>query len=190
MFTHAKKIVIGLVIGATAAAASAAVAMWTSTGSGSGNTKALSAVSITVTAATGTADLYPGFTQGDVSFTSANANPYPVTFTSMTSGSITSSDQTNCPASNVTVANATGLTLLVPAGATSQAGTISNVATMNALAPDGCQGVVFTIGLTLTGAQTKPRAADECLPLLCVAWLASRRTFRLRSACRSGSVRS
>jgi hypothetical protein len=153
-FTKSKRVVAGLIIGAAAVTGGAAVAMWSSTGSGSGNAKALSAVSITVTAATGTADLYPGFTQGDVSFTSANPNPYPVTFTSMTSGSITSSDQTNCPASNVTVTGATGLSLLVPAGATSQAGTISNVATMNALAPDGCQGVVFTIGLTLTGAQT------------------------------------
>jgi hypothetical protein len=153
-FTHSKKIIAGLIIGAAAVAAGAAVAMWTTTGTGSGNAKALSAVSITVTAATGAADLYPGFTQGDVFFTSANPNPYPVTFTSMTSGAVTSSDQTNCPASNVTVANATGLSLLVPAGATTQAGSIANVVTMAAGAPDGCQGVVFTIGLTLSGSQS------------------------------------
>ena len=64
-FNRTKKVVTGLIIGALAVTAGAAVAMWASTGSGSGNAKALSAVSITVTAATGAADLYPGFTQGD-----------------------------------------------------------------------------------------------------------------------------
>ena len=153
-FTKSKKLVAGLMAGAAIATAGAAFAMWSSTGVGSGNAKALTAVNITVTASTGTADLYPGFTSGKVSFTSANTNPYPVTYTSMTSGTVTSSDQTNCPASNVTVANASGLSLLVPTGATAQAGTINNVVTMAAGAPDGCQGVVFTIGLTLSGSQT------------------------------------
>ena len=153
-FVLAKQVVAGLVIGAVGATAGAAVAMWVSTGSGSGDAKAVSAVNITVTATAGTADLYPGFTQGDVFFTSANTNPYPVTFTSMTSGTVTSSDPTNCPSANVTVANATGLSLLVSAGATAQAGTIANVVSMAAGAPDGCQGVVFTIGLTLSGSQT------------------------------------
>jgi hypothetical protein len=153
-FTKSKKLIAGLMVGAAMATAGAAFAMWSSTGVGSGNAKALTAVNITVTAATGAADLYPGFTQGDVFFTSANTNPYPVTYTSMTSGTVTSSDQTNCPATNVTVANASGLSLLVPAGATAQAGTIANVVTLAAAAPDGCQGVVFTIGLTLSGSQT------------------------------------
>jgi hypothetical protein len=141
-------------VGAVMATAGAAFAMWSSSGTGSGNAKALTAQTITVTAATGAADLYPGFTLGDVFFTSANTNPYPVTYTSMTSGTVTSSDQANCPASNVTVANASGLSLLVPAGATAQAGTIANVVTMAGAAPDGCQNVVFTIGLTLSGSQT------------------------------------
>lgn len=153
-FTHSKKVVVGLLIGATAVTAGAAVAMWSSTGVGTGKSKALSAVNISVAAATGAADLYPGFTQGDVSFTSANTNPYPVTFTSMTSGTVTSSDPANCPSTNVTVASPTGLSLLVPAGATAQAGTIADVVTMAGAAPDACQGVVFTIGLTLTGTQT------------------------------------
>jgi len=47
-----------------------------------------------------------------------------------------------------------GVSLLVPAGATSQAGNIANVVTMVAGAPDGCQGVVFTIALTLSGSQS------------------------------------
>lgn len=153
-FTRSKKAVVGLLFGAAVVSGGAAVALWASTGVGSGNAKALSAVNITVTATTGTADLYPGFTQGKVSFTSANTNPYNVTFTSMTPGTITSSDPTNCPSTNVTVASASGLSLLVPAGATATPGSIANVVTMVAGAPDGCQGVVFTIGLTLTGSQS------------------------------------
>jgi hypothetical protein len=132
----------------------AAYALWTSTGSGSSGAKALTAQTITVSASSGTADLYPGFTQGDLFFTSANTNPYPVTFTSMTPGSITSSDQTNCPAANVSVVSASGLSIVVPAGATASPGTVANVVTMAAGAPDGCQGVVFTISLTLTGSQS------------------------------------
>ena len=132
----------------------AAYALWTSTGTGSSGAKALTAQTITVSASSGPADLYPGFTQGDLFFTSANTNPYPVTFTSMTPGSITSSDQTNCPAANVSVASASGLSIVVPAGATASAGTVANVVTMVAGAPDGCQGVVFTISLTLTGSQS------------------------------------
>jgi len=41
-----------------------------------------------VNAATGAADLYPGFTGGDVHFTLSNPNPYPVTFTTMTAGTV------------------------------------------------------------------------------------------------------
>ena len=149
-----RKAVATLVAGLIVISAAAAVAMWSSTGTGSGNAQALTAVDITVTAATGPADLYPGFTEGDVSFTSANTNPYDVTFTSMTSGTVTSGDEVNCPASNVTVANATGLSLLVPAGATATPGTIVDVVTMASGAPDGCQGVVFTVELTLSGAQS------------------------------------
>jgi hypothetical protein len=54
----------------------------------------------------------------------------------------------------VTVSSASGLSLLVPAGATATAGTIANVVSMASAAPDGCQGVVFTVALTLTGSQT------------------------------------
>jgi hypothetical protein len=153
-FTHSRKIVAGLIIGAAAVTAGAAAALWSSSGVGSGKASALTAVSITVTAATGTADLYPGFTLGDVFFTSANTNPYPVTFSSMTPGTITSSDPTNCPSTNVTVTTASGLSLLVPAGATAQAGTVADVVTMVPGAPNGCQGVVFTIALTLSGSQS------------------------------------
>ena len=131
-----------------------AYALWSASATGSGSSKALTAQTITVTASTPTADLYPGFTQGDVFFSLSNSNPYPVTFTSMTAGTVTSGDPTNCPASNVTVANASGLSIAVPAGASNQAASIADVVTMVSGAPNGCQGVTFTIGLTLSGSQS------------------------------------
>lgn len=131
-----------------------AVALWSANGTGSGNARALTAQTVTVNAATGTADLYPGFTGGDVHFTLTNTNPYPVTFDAMTPGAITSSAPGACPASNVTASSATGLSLPVAANTTSGAQSIANVVTMAAGAPDGCQGVTFTIALTLTGSQS------------------------------------
>ena len=130
-----------------------AVALWTSNGTGSGNARALTAQTVTVNASTGAADLYPGFTGGDVHFTLTNTNPYPIQFTDMTSGTVTSSNQAACPASNVTVSGASGLTLNVAANATSGAQSITNVVTLASGAPDGCQGVTFTIALNLTGTQ-------------------------------------
>ena len=130
-----------------------ASALWSATGSGAGNAKSITAQSVTVTAATGTADLYPGFTAGDVFFTVTNPNPYPVTFTTMAAGTVVSGTPGACPASNVTVTGATGLTLTVGAGATLTGQSIANVVSMAAAAPDGCQNVTFTIPLTLTGTQ-------------------------------------
>jgi hypothetical protein len=109
---------------------------------------------LTVTAATGAADLYPGFTGGDVFFTITNPNPYPVTFTSMTAGTVTSSNPAACPSTNVSVANASGLSLAAAASSTSGTQSIANVVTMAAGAPDGCQGATFTINLTLSGSQS------------------------------------
>ncbi|MCB1002862.1 MAG: hypothetical protein KDB35_01630 [Acidimicrobiales bacterium] len=130
-----------------------AVALWTADGTGSGNARALTAQTITVNATTGAADLYPGFTDGDVHFTLTNPNPYDVEFDSMTPGAITSSDPVNCPASNVSAVGDTGLSLPVSANSTSGAQSIQDVVSMSAAAPDGCQGVTFTIALTLTGSQ-------------------------------------
>ena len=134
--------------------AGVAVALWTANGTGSGNARALTAQTITVNATTGTADLYPGFNGGDVHFTLTNPNPYAVTFDSMTPGAITSSNPGACPASNVTASSAAGLSLPVGANATSGAQSIANVVSMGSTAPDGCQGVTFTIALTLTGSQS------------------------------------
>ena len=131
-----------------------AIASWTSSGTGSGSAKAATSQSVTVNAAVGGADLYPGFTGGDLHFTLTNPNPYAVTFTSMTPGTVVSSDPTNCPGSNVTATSKSGLSLSVAAGATSGTLSIVDVVSMTASAPNGCQGVVFTIPVTLTGAQS------------------------------------
>jgi hypothetical protein len=130
-----------------------AFALWSANGVGTGSAKALTAQSLTVSAATATADLYPGFTLGDVFFSVNNPNPYPVTITAMTPGTITSSSPTLCPATNITVGSATGLNIPVAANSTASGQSIANVVTMLSTAPDGCQGVTFTIGLTLTGSQ-------------------------------------
>lgn len=145
---------IAAVAAATALVAGGGVAFaaWSASGSGSGSATALTAQTITVNAATGAASLYPGATDGDVSFTLTNTNPYPVQFTAMTPGAITSSNPA-CASSNITVAPATGLALNVGANATSGTLTIPNVVTMAFAAPDACQGVTFTIALTLTGSQ-------------------------------------
>jgi hypothetical protein len=131
-----------------------AAAMWTSSGSGPGRSQARTAQSVTVSAATGTADLYPGFADGDVYFTLTNTNPYPITFTAADAGAITSSDPTGCPASLLTVDDvASGLALAVDANDTSATLSVADVVTLDASAPDACQGVSFTIALTLTGSQ-------------------------------------
>ncbi len=130
-----------------------AYSLWSTAGVGPGQAGALTAQSITVTAAAGAADLYPGGTAGAVHFTLTNPNPYPVTFTSMSAGTVTSSDPVACPASNVTVAGATGLSLTVGANATSSPQSIAGVVSMALAAPDGCQAKTFTVALTLAGSQ-------------------------------------
>lgn len=142
-------------VGVVLATAGGAYGLWTSTATGSSSSKALTAQTVSVTAETATADLYPGFSGGDVFFgITTNNNPYPIRFTSMAPGAITSSNQTACPASHVTVASKSGLTIDVAAGAAATGQTIADVVTLATAAPDGCQGVTFTIALTLTGAQT------------------------------------
>ncbi len=154
-FSRRKKAAILLGTAAVAFATYGAVsALWSANATGSSQSKALTAQAVTATAATATADLYPGFSGGDVFFSLSNTNPYPIQFTAMTPGTVTSSDQTNCPASNVTVNGKTGLALNVPANGSANGQTITDVVTLAGAAPDGCQGVTFSIALTLTGTQT------------------------------------
>jgi hypothetical protein len=130
-----------------------AYALWSADGSGSGNAKARTAITVDVNAATGTADLYPGATDGDIHFTLDNDNPYAITFDSFTAGTITSSNEADCPAALVTVDDSGAISVGVGANATGTAGTIADVVTLDSTAGDDCQGVTFTIALTLTGSQ-------------------------------------
>lgn len=131
-----------------------AFASWTASGSGTGSAKAVSAVASTINSGTPTADLYPGQANGDLYISVTNPNPYAVSFTSATFGAVSSGDEANCPASNVTVdASASSLSINVPAGSTGTAATIADVVSMSSGAPNGCQGVTFTIAVTLSGSQ-------------------------------------
>ncbi len=124
-------------------------AAWTSNGTGSGRAKSKSAAALTITARTGTADLYPGFTGGDVYFTIANPNDYDVTYTAATFGAVTSSDTTACPSLNVVTLPAAVVNFTVPAGSTGTDFKIDDVVTMLPTAPDGCQNKTFNIEMTL-----------------------------------------
>jgi hypothetical protein len=153
VFSRRGFVTLALVFGALTVGL--AFATWTATGTGSGTAEAVTATASAITGRAGTPDLYPGFTGGDLFFTVTGPNPYPVRFTSATFGSVTSSDPTNCPASNVTVpASASGLTIDVPANDTTGTNSsIADVVSMASAAPNGCQGVSFTIGVTLSGSQ-------------------------------------
>jgi hypothetical protein len=133
-----------------------AYAAWTQTGIGSGSAKAVTAANSTITTSAATADLYPGKTGGAVYFSVDNPNPYPVTYTSLAVGAITSSDSSNCPAvaTNITVASPVTVNIPLAASAATAAKSVGSVTTMPTTAVNGCQGVTFTIALTLTGAST------------------------------------
>jgi len=149
-----RKIIVSIVAVTVGLGLGVAYALWSANGTGTGSARALTAQTVTVTAATGAADLYPGFADGDVYFTLTNDNPYPVTFTAATAGTITSSNPVGCPASLVAVDAATGLNLRVGASTTSATQSIADVVTLAGSAPDACQGATFTIALTLTGTQS------------------------------------
>lgn len=132
------------------------LAAWSALGSGDGADEAVTAQTLTVTAVSSpTADLYPGGS-GALQFTITNANPYSLTFTSVAYGAVTSSAPSTCPASNVTATAGGTLTssINVIANASAVPGSISSALTMSLSAPDACQGVVFTVPVTLTGTQS------------------------------------
>jgi hypothetical protein len=131
-----------------------AFAAWTATGAGTGRAAATNAGLVTVNVASGVPDLYPGATDGDLYFNLDNPNPYPVTFTAMVpgSGGVVSSNEESCPATNVSLAPTSSITVAVGAEATT-ATSIADVVSMDEGAPDGCQGVTFDFSVVLSGAQ-------------------------------------
>jgi hypothetical protein len=147
------KVIVGAGAFTALLLAGVAFAAWTGTGTGPGRARATTAVAVTVTASDGTADLYPGFTGGDLYFTLTNPNPYTITFASMTPGAVTVTGGAGCLPTHITVAPATGLSLVSPPGTSGQL-SILDVVTMVAGAPDACQAATFNVTLTLTGTQT------------------------------------
>jgi hypothetical protein len=145
---------VGLSVG-IAVASSIAFATWTTDGSGTASDQALTAQTVTLAASTTpTADLFPGGS-GAAQFTVTNPNPYAVQLTSISFTTVTSGDDTNCPAANLTVAATVNLAspITVQANDTSGPQSVPEAFTLSADAPDGCQGVVFTVDATASGTQ-------------------------------------
>jgi hypothetical protein len=129
----------------------AALALWSTNGVAAGG--AVRPAPIRVIAEDGPPDLFPGFDRGDVYVRLKNPNPFPVTVESLEPTGVTSGNPSACPASNITVRPAHGLSLFVDAGSTTGILAISDVVSMARDAPDGCAGVGFDIGLAVTGSQ-------------------------------------
>ena len=133
-------------------AGGAAFAYFRSAGGGSGGATTGRPISVTITASASPADLFPG-NAGTVKFTLTNNNAFTAHFTSVTAASVTSSNQTNCAAANVQVAALpyTISNLSVSPGQTTGTNTISGLISMASGAPSACQGVSFSVSLTLSG---------------------------------------
>ena len=149
-----KKLTVGTLFAGVMLAGSIAFAAWTATGTGSGYAKATTAQVLTTVdvSASTTATLYPGAT-GNVLLRISNPNPYPVTVTDVAgSGAIVSDTTAACDASTgVTFTDQTGLSLSVPASGAATFTLSGSVAMANS-SHTSCQGAVFTIPVTLSGA--------------------------------------
>jgi hypothetical protein len=131
-----------------------AFAAWTTNGTGEAKARAQSAQALTTVDASAStpATLYPGAT-GDLRLTIDNPNPYPVRVTAVSgNGAITSDAGASCTnATGVTFTDQSGLTLDVPANDDASFTLDDSVAMSNA-SHTSCQGAVFTVPVSLTGA--------------------------------------
>ena len=135
-------------------------AAWTTNGSGSGYAKAGTSQALTTVDATAntTATLYPGVTNGTVYLTIHNPNPYAVTVTGValngTDADIAAdTGHSGCTTTGVSFTDKTGLSISVPASSNADA-TVTNAVSMSNASLNACQGAVFTIPVTLTGASS------------------------------------
>ncbi len=125
---------------------------------GSGNSAPLiagGAVSVGVTATTGTDDLLPGTTAAAY-FTLHNATTASATFDTVAAGATVVSDNTSlCGNAYVRIAPSLPDTLPTPvtvgAGDTSGTQSVPGLVALAADAPSTCQGVMFTVTLSLSG---------------------------------------
>jgi hypothetical protein len=146
-----KRIVLVAALAIAATAIGVAIAAWTTGGSGSGQAKAGTAQNLTISVGTPSGSLYPGGT-ADVAATIHNPNPYSVHVSSVSLGTVTA-DLSGCAGTDVTVVSPQTAGWDVPASSNLDvdlAGAIS----MKTTAPDACQGAMFTVALTATGASS------------------------------------
>jgi hypothetical protein len=153
------KIALVTLVAFAAIGVGVAYAAWTATGSGSGAGRALVAQALTVNPVTpgqNAAALYPGGPAGWVYLTITNPNSYAVNITHIGWGTPTSTDTANCPNANISVdASAPStLNITVPANGVTGALQVFNVLDLAHSAPDGCQGVVFNVPVTVSGTQS------------------------------------
>lgn len=136
--------------------AGVAVAMWSATGSGSGSATAYTAQAITATAVgspTAATNLYPGGSAVAVQFTTANPNPYPVSFSGWSNGLVTAvtGGAGSCATTDFTFPATGTASNTAAALATAATGSLPAALSMNSTALDGCQGAKVTVTFTLTG---------------------------------------
>ena len=147
-----------------------AVASWTATGTGQGSARAANVTGLVVSAGTPLGALYPlpadatpstGYgsgTTGSVATTVTNPNPFPVTITSATVGSVTTSPLTGrtCAAGSVLPTASAPITLSPPVTLAANSGptavTVPGALHMVSTAEDGCQGATVPVPVTVTGA--------------------------------------
>ncbi|MEX2587384.1 MAG: hypothetical protein WD602_05240 [Actinomycetota bacterium] len=151
---------VGVILLLMLSSSVAAYAFWSTTGSGSGNTQASSNVTSTATAAVSPgvdSDLWPGnTTAAALQFTVDNPNPYDITFTSASVGTITGT--IDCPDTEfeaITGSITLSTPLAVPAGSSAVAGTVPGAIKLLNLTTnqDDCQGATISATITLTGTQ-------------------------------------
>ncbi len=134
-----------------------AYAFWTVYGSGSGKADAATAAPVTVSVAVSGGQLYPGASlSAKPTFT--NPNPFAVTITRVTPGTVNIANATDCTAENSAVAFAPlSGSWTVPAKTASGDGRFTpdtataNAVTMGKTSASACQGATFTAALTVTG---------------------------------------
>jgi hypothetical protein len=156
-----RKFIAVAVLAIAGSVVAVAIAAWTTGGSGSGQAQAGTATSMTISAGTPSSSLYPT-ASADVAATVSNPNPYKVHVSSIALGAVSvDAGHSGCNTSSVSVTSpqtSGGSGWDVPAKSGGVNGSLNvdlaNAISMDNTALDSCQGAVFTVALTATGAST------------------------------------
>jgi hypothetical protein len=151
-----RKFIAVAVLAIAGSVVAAAIAAWTTGGSGSGQAQAGTAASMTISAGTPSSSLYPT-ASADVAATISNTNPYKVHVSSIALGAVSvDAGHSSCNTGSVSVTSPQtngGSGWDVPASGSLPVD-LTNAISMTNAATDSCQGAVFTVALTATGAST------------------------------------